>query len=279
MNDLELSNEFTPALPTANTDGNMAVEASRAAQEVMGLIISSKRFPRDEFTVYNKIVKACERYSLAKAAEYVYPRGDTTVKGPTIRLAEVCAQVWGNMDFGIKELDRNEDAGWSDMEAYCWDLEYNTRRSIKFRVEHIRDTKKGSRRLTDQRDIYEITANQAARRVRSCILSIIPGDIIEKAMSVCRETLKKGDGRRLEDQLKDMIVAFAKLGVPQEAIEKKLNHRMEIATKDELVDMIGIYNSIKDNLSSRFQFFDIAGSQTDDNKNLNEKILGKGETK
>ena len=61
----------------------------------------------------------------SKTAVYNYPRGGQMVSGPSIRLAEVVAQNWGNLSFGIKELQQLP--GESVAMAYAWDLETNTR--------------------------------------------------------------------------------------------------------------------------------------------------------
>ena len=74
------------------------------------------------------------------------------------------------------------------MQAYCWDLETNTISSQNFTVEHIMETKQGNRKLTSQRDIYERTANDGARRLRSRILAILPPDLVEDCINECKKT-------------------------------------------------------------------------------------------
>ena len=134
---------------------------------------------------------------------------------------------------------------------YCWDLETNVRKSQNFSVKHVRDTKQGRKELTDERDIYETTANQGSRRVRSCILAVIPGDVTEKAQEMCRKSLAAGKaGKTKEDRIIDLVRAFDKLGVPQSAIEKRLNHKMDLCTEEELSDLVSIGNSIRDNVSN-----------------------------
>ena len=154
--------------PRLGMGGELAVAASRAAQEVQAAVFMAKRFPRDETRAFNSIMQSCKRAGLAEQALYAYPKGGTTVTGPSIRMAEVLARAWGNIDFGIKELDQQE--GESSMMAYAWDLETNARQTKVFTVRHIRHTRKGQYALTDPREIYEMTANQGARRLRACIL-------------------------------------------------------------------------------------------------------------
>lgn len=113
---------------------------SRQTQEVQGQIIMAKKFPRDEIAARNRILTACQRKRLAEQAEYEYQRGTSKVTGVSIRLAEAMAQNWGNLDFGFVELEQR--AGESQVMAYCWDLETNTRQTKIFAVPHIRETKK-----------------------------------------------------------------------------------------------------------------------------------------
>src|SRR5574344_1001577 len=125
---------------------NTEMMISRQAQEVQAAIVVAKRFPRDMNSSYGRIMDACKRRSLAERAIYEYPRGGENVTGPSIRLAEVMAQNWGNLDFGITELEQKN--GESNVMAYCWDLETNTRQTKIFTVPHIRHTKKGDIALT-----------------------------------------------------------------------------------------------------------------------------------
>ena len=244
-------------LPTNNgSKGVEAVESARAVQEVQASLVIAKKFPRDEYAAFDKIMKSCERPALAKEALYAYPRGGQMVTGPSIRLAEALAQAWGNLDFGIRELSQKN--GESEVEAYAWDLETNTRQTKTFHVKHFRYTKKnGVVALTDPRDIYEMTANQGARRVRACILGVIPGDIVDAAVQKCEETMKKGDGKPLKDRVRGMVSAFSDLGVTQEMVESRLNHKLDATIETEVVTLGKIYKSIKDGMSAREDWFDI----------------------
>lgn len=185
----EVATQQSGEMVSRNTQTEMMI--SRQAQEVQGAMVIAKRFPRDEVESFNRIMQSCKRKSLAESAMYEYPRGGTKVSGPSIRLAEAMAQNWGNIDFGITELEQKN--GESQVMAYAWDLETNTRQVKIFSVPHVRGTKKGNVPLTDPRDVYEMVANQGARRLRSCILGIIPGDVVEAAVKQCEDTLINGE--------------------------------------------------------------------------------------
>lgn len=226
---------------------------ARHSQEVQVAMLAAKKFPRDELYAMERIKKTSQRPTLASQAIYSYPRGGQQVSGPSIRLAEAIAQNWGNLDYGIIELDNSN--GKSEMMAFAWDLETNTRSTKTFSVEHKRDTKKGSKELTDARDVYEATANFGARRVRSCILSVVPGDVVDMAVQECRKTMADKDQRPVDVILKEMLKAFKKLGVEQKQIEKYMDKKAADLLKEDLVDLRGVYKAITDGQSKVTDYF------------------------
>lgn len=242
---------ITPAAP-GNGGAVVAVEQSRAIAEAQAALIIAKQFPRSEVRAEKRIIEACKRRSLAKVAEYAYPRGKTLVRGPSIRLAEVAARHWENLDYGLREL--SQGVGFSEVEAFCWDKETNTRVSRIFQAKHIRRVGSSNKDLEDPRDIYEMVANQGQRRVRACILEIIPGDVIEAAREQCQKTLQEGD-KPLIDRIKSMIQAFETKKVSQAQIEARMGKRVEDLLEDELADLRAIFASIKDGLTKPGAWF------------------------
>jgi hypothetical protein len=268
----ELGNEFTD---TSNgREASVEVASTRAAQEVQAMLVIAKRFPRNETAAYEKIMQACKRRSLAESAQYAYPRGGETVEGPSIRLAEAMARAWGNLDFGIVELEQRN--GESSIMAYAWDLETNARQTKVFTVRHLRYTRaKGNTALNDPRDIYEISANQGARRLRACILGIIPGDITEAAVAQCEKTMAGSNGEPLADRVRKMLSVFEELGVNQEMIERRLAKRLDATTETELAKLRKIFRSLKDNMASVEDFFPSQQQHSAATADLNAKIQPK----
>lgn len=250
--------------------GTVAIEASRAIAEAQAKLVIAKRFPRDETLAYQKIAETCSRRDLAEKAFYSYSRGGSIVSGPSIRLAEELARCWGNIDYGIKEL--SQDDGKSEMQAYAWDLETNAMSVQNFTNPHIREVKGKAKRLTSQRDIYEINANMGARRLRARILAIIPAYIVEMAITECRKALAGKSDEPLIDRINNMVVAFAKLGVTKEQIETRLKRKVDTMTVDDLTDYIGIYNSIKEKESKPVDWFGAEEKATDLTNELKEDI-------
>ena len=273
-NEIIVQEQQMPNMPNMNNgvmaqldninQGTVAIEASRAIAEAQGKLVIAKRFPRDEVQAYNRVAQACQRKGIAEKAFYSYNRGGGTVSGPTIRFAEELARCWGNIDYGIKEL--SQDEGKSEMQAYAWDLETNAQSVQNFTNPHIREVGGKAKILTSQRDIYEINANMGARRLRSRILAILPTDLVDMAINECKKTLAGNNDEPLIDRVKKMIVAFGKIGVTQERIEKRLGRKVDTMTIDDFTDYIGIYNAIKQGESKIAEWFEaekVASDLTD----------------
>jgi hypothetical protein len=255
MSDLQGLN-FSP--PAMENKSGTEIASSRAEHEVQAAFVIAKKFPRNENEAYAKIINACKRPTLAEQAMYAYPKGGTLVNGPSIRLAEALAQNWGNIQFGIKEVSQAN--GISTVEAFAIDLETNSRKEVTFYVKHERHTKKGVTKLTDPRDIYELIANQGARRLRACILAILPGDVVESSVDQCKKTLESSDVP-IADQVRKMVLAFDELGVKVEHLEKRLGHKLDAVIPTEIVTLKTVYKSIKDGFAHREDFFDF-GAKT-----------------
>ncbi|TPG93541.1 hypothetical protein EEL32_00360 (plasmid) [Brevibacillus laterosporus] len=253
------NNQFAPSNRPSTAPGQAMV--SRQAQEVQAAMYVAKTFPRDEFDAYNRIMKACDRKSLAESAMYEYPRGGTKVTGPSIRMAEVLAQNWGNIDFGIMELEQKN--GESTVMAYAWDLETNTRQTKIFTVKHERKAKGKVNQLDDPRDIYEMVANQGARRLRACILGVIPGDIVDSAIDRCQETLKSGHKEPLQDRIRKMIAAFeTQYQVNKDMLEKYIGCSADAFSENDFIRLSNVFKALRDGMGKREDYFDIkAGSR------------------
>lgn len=243
-------------------------DQARAVAEVQAALVIAQGRPRNELRARDRLIQACQRTTLAEAAVYQFPRGGQSITGPSIRLAEVAARCFGNMTYGFRELSRRQ--GESECEAFAWDLETNTKAVRQFAVRHLRDKRGGPVALTDERDIYEMIANQAQRRVRATILEIIPGDIIDDALAECEKTKKAALGNRPQAEIiKDMLAAFERFGVGREAIEKRLGHRLDSVQAGEVLGLKRIWSSIHDGFSTAAEWFEIQPEGPD----LNAKVF------
>lgn len=242
-------------IATVPNGGPVAAQADqqRAIAEVQAAMMIARMNPRDPVAAMDRILNACTRPTLADAAVYQYSRGGSDVSGPSIRLAEAMAQQWGNFQFGIRELEQRN--GESTVQAFAWDVETNTRREVTFQVPHVRHTRQGQKRLEDPRDIYEMVANQGARRLRACILAVIPGDVTEAAVSQCEATMKaKADTS--PDAVKKMLDAFAAYSITREQIEKRIQRHLDAIQPAQIVALKKIYASLRDGMSVAADWFE-----------------------
>lgn len=265
MNDLteaKAANPFSSSEIAARPSGNAVAQTDqqRAIAEVQAAMMIARMNPRDPIAAMDRILNACTRPTLANAAVYTYSRGGSDVSGPSIRLAEAMAQAWGNIQFGIRELDQRH--GESTVQAFAWDVETNTRLEVTFQVPHIRYTRSGTKRLEDPRDVYEMVANQGARRLRACILGVIPGDVTEAAVAQCEKTMHTTADTSEEAQGK-IVEAFSSFGVTKAQIEKRIQRRIDSIQPAQVVALKKIYASLRDGMSSPGDWFEPEESAAD----------------
>ena len=259
------------SLPNTMTE----VKSQREASEIQAMVFMAKQFPRNQIQAADRILNACTRQTLADSAVYSYPRGGQNVEGPSIRLAEVLAQNWGNLDFGIREL--SQENGVSTVEAYAWDLETNVRQAKVFQVAHKRMAKGGTKTLTDPRDIYEMVANQGSRRLRACILSIIPGDIVEAALAQCSVTQAASVGatpEEIKETIRKLTATMGKFGITAENIQDRYQCRLEAIRPAQIVELRKIYTSLKDGMSKPSDWFAIQEVKKSNAQDLNAMVDG-----
>lgn len=268
-------NPFAVAAP-APTAVSAAVAQEREIAEVQAAMVIAKRFPRDQRVAMDRVLMACARPTLAEAALYSYARGGQEVTGPSIRLAEAIAQAWGNLQVGVREIEQRD--GESTVEAYAWDLETNLRQSKVFQVAHERHTRQGVKKLSDPRDIYELVANQGARRLRACILAAIPGDVTEAAVRQCDVTLR-AKAEVTPERLKALVEKFGEYGVTKEQIERRIQRHLDAITPGLMLQLGKIYNSLKDGMSKPADFFETGAPVEASGKSAAERVkAARGET-
>lgn len=242
--------------------GNAVAASSeaRAVAEVKAQVLMARQFPRDPAYSMDRILRECERATLADKATYTFPRGKETVSGPSIRLAEMMARNWGNCAYGLEVLDRKASsgsgAGQSVLRAFAWDLETNTYISRQFELKHWRQTQSGGYALKDDRDIYELEANMGSRRMRACILQMLPGDVTQTAVDKCRMVASQGivaamgDKSKRADLITKTVKVFEKAGVSQADLEDYLAAKTDNWNADHMLRLKEIKNGLDDGVLS-----------------------------
>ncbi len=221
------------------------IEQSRAIAQVQGALVVARQNPRDTIAATHRMREACSHMALAEHAFFRFPRDGQTISGPTIHLATELARCWGNIDYGITELARDDIKGESEMLAHAWDQETNARIINSFIVPHRRDTRKGPKMLTDARDLYENNANMGARRLRECIFRVLPVSFREEAKELCAQTLQHGGGVPIEQRREKLLEAFTSIGVTRKQVEKKAGRAADRLTAHDVGQLGIIFKSIQ----------------------------------
>jgi hypothetical protein len=232
-----------------------AIEQSRAIAEVQAAIVVAQQCPRDIQAALNSMRQSCRMPQLADRAFFRFPRAGSTISGPSVYLARELARCWGNIQYGVSELSRDDEHGQSEMQAFAWDLETNARAATIFIVPHLRDKRGGPERLVEMRDIYENNANAGARRVRECIFGILPPWYVEEAKDLCNKTTKDGGGVPLPQRISKALGLFASLQVTEDDIARKLGRPSTKWTEHDVAQLSVVYQSIQRGEVSRDEEF------------------------
>ena len=253
-----VANPFLANLPAGVSPASTALatqeaQKSREVAEVQAAIISAKQCPRDEVAAMNRILAACSRPSLANLAVYQFTRGGD-VSGPSIHLAKIIANAWGNIDYNWRIL--NESETHALVQTVAWDLETNVRAHRTFTVAFQRVSRKGGQTvvtpLTEDRDRYECVANAAARRLRAAILDVIPADVIQAALEQVQATQEAEQKREgdLASRIATMIKKYADIGVDRATLEAFAGRKLESITPALFARLGQAYKAIAEGIQT-----------------------------
>jgi len=149
---------------------NSAIETIEATQraEYDIQIATAKKYPRDLTKVKNDALAIITMdKQIAESCRYVLPRDGKSISGPSVHLARILSQQYGNLraDSRVKQITNNQIIS----EAICFDLETNY--AVKVEVRKSIVGKKG--RYSD--DMIVVTGNAAnAIAFRNAVFSVIP---------------------------------------------------------------------------------------------------------
>ena len=215
--------QHIPTTPARTESEATKVEQARAVAEVAAAVKVAQDFPRDTSRSLDRMRQACSQRSLADRAFYSLPRAGGRVEGSTVHLARELANCWGNIDYGIRELRRDDDNGVSEMQAWAWDQEANVRSSRSFIVPHARMKGKQRQALTDLADIANNNNSVAARAVRETIFTVLPVWFRSEAEDITNRTLQGGGEKTLAQQIADALGHYGStFSVTQKQIEDSL---------------------------------------------------------
>lgn len=207
-------------------------------------VSTAKTYPRDmKKAINNAIFIATMDKETASSCTYSVPRGGRPITGPSVHLARILVQCWGNLRAETKVVDITDKHIIS--QSTCWDIENNV--AVKVEVRRSIMTKNG--RMND--DMITVTGNAAnAIAYRNAVYNVLPKSVIDKVYKSATGLLT-GD---ISDETKlihkrNLVVEKLKkeYGVNEEEILRAVGKsNIEYIGGDEIVVLIGIGTAIKD---------------------------------
>ncbi len=270
---------FGSALPTISDSGTTAI-AVREDTEIKTALVMARQFPRTEEVAYAKLIKSCSRATFAESAVYAFPRGGTTVKGPSVDLAREAARVWGNIRYGLRIVSVDDDQ--VHIRGYALDMESNSHVEAEDRFAKLVERKGKGWIKPDERDLRELVNRRGAILVRNCILQLLPPDVIDDAVRQVNDTMRKAANgeitQSMEEARRRLVMSFERVGVTVEMLEKFLKHKLDVINGEELAELRQIGKSIADGNSRREEHFEFGTASTapasDATQSLNAKLKG-----
>lgn len=249
-----------------------AVAAQQTAM-VQAAYIMAERRPRDFDQIRVKLMKTCKRPRFAEAARYLKPVGkekdedtgkwvEKIAEGLSIRFAEEAARNMGNLR--IDSFTVYDDPRKKIVKFVTMDLESNTEWSKTVTIEKTvekRFLKKGQQALATRLNSYgeqvfiveatqeEMTKREgaeASKAWRDGILKNMPADIKEECLDEVRKTILNDASEDPEQKKKNMLDAFASIGVEPVHLREYVGHDLATLSPHEIVELRGLFSSIRD---------------------------------
>lgn len=208
-------------------------------------VSTAKQYPRSiSRCVNNAIAIATMDMETARSCGYALPRGGKPITGPSVHLAKIIAQQYGNLRAESRVVDITDKQIVSRCTA--WDLENNNAVSIEVRRSIVG---KNGNRFTD--DMITVTGNAAnSIAYRNAIFALVPKSITDKAYQAAQHLIT-GDLSDEEQLIKRRDSAIKHFSdtyaiTEEEVIKLCGKHTINQIRANELALLFGIAQSLKD---------------------------------
>jgi hypothetical protein len=218
--------------------------SAAAMAEVRLMMEFALAHPRVEENVMTRLSKVCKRPRFADKALYAFPRGNTTIVGASITLAQEMAKLWGNFVFGASIT--HDEGPKRTVRGFAKDLETNAKKELDITFDKLIYRKGKGWVEPDERDLLELTNRNGSKAARNCILGLLPWDLVDDAVGWCKATQGEQDAKDPDTAKKQLLLSFADLGVPGLEIVGYLNKPMEHWVPADITLMRTVYRTIRD---------------------------------
>jgi hypothetical protein len=221
-------------------------------------IATAKAFPRSiKRAVENALSIVTMDEATAETCNYSVPRGGKAITGPSVHLAKILAQVWGNMRIEAKVV--NIDQTHITSESVCFDLETNlaiktqVKRSIMQNEIKWIDKKpvRTGKMIRMNDDMITVTGNAAnSIALRNAVLSVVPRAVVDKIYNAAKAKIQgdvSSETKLIARRLKVLDALKETYNVTEAEILKAIGRAsVDHITADDIVVLIGIGTAIKD---------------------------------
>jgi hypothetical protein len=246
-------------------------------------IATAKQYPRQIKVAFDRALRlATQDEETAGSMFYMLPRKQDGkrifIEGPSVRLAEIIAHVWGNLRIKKRVTAITDTHVVS--EGVCWDLENNVAMAAEAQR---RITDKKGRRYSD--DMIVTTANAAASiGLRNAVFSVIPRALWQKLL-VASQAKARGEGTPIEVRRQNALAWFARYGRQEDEVLLLLGveHANNIG-EDEMEKLVGLKTAIMEGtttIEAVFEDVDAAGEEGGKSaatQAINDRIKNAGQT-
>lgn len=267
--------------------------AARAQAEVQARYIVALQRPRNLEQVRVRILDHCKRRGFANVAEYEKPVGGQKIRGPSIRFVETALLEYGN---NLPEATIVYDDDYRRIvRVSVTDLERNVTYYDDATVEKFVERKNpknsdeviGSRTNSQNQQVYRIRATEddfankvgaaVSKKTRNLGLRIIPADITDEAMSVCKKTRETADAQDPAAARRQIIDSFAQLRVMPTDLEAYLGHPVDQASPAEMEELRAAFSSVREGEAKWIELVEVQRARRGEVEKPTEAIKAVGD--
>ena len=273
------STALVPTMPAPLAETATTAAAAQAKAAVESRYIVAWRNPRSEDAVRGKLLRECRRPRFAGAAEYEKPvGGGKTIKGPSIRFAEAAIRCMGNMLPESAAIYDDDDkrivrVAVTDLEAnvtHTKDIVVTKtveRRYLRKDQEALSSRTNSSGKVThtvraSEDDLLNKEGALISKAMRTCALRLIPGDLVDEAMDLCRATAADATAKDPDAARKELADGFAQLNVTATDLETYLGHDLSKCSPAQLNELRGWYGALRDGETTWAAILEASGAST-----------------
>lgn len=221
-----------------------AIEAGQRAEYDIQ-IATAKRYPRNLARVKENCVAIITMdKEIAGSCRYSLPRGGKTLSGPSVHLARIIVQQYGNIrvDAKVKHITEKQIIS----EAVAFDLETNY--AVKIEVRRSITDKTG-KRFND--DMITVTGNAAnAISFRNAVLAVIPKGLTDICYNAALRQITgdlTSEDKIIAARTKAIDYFVTTYNITVDQVLKAIGLRSVNQIKEEqIADLRGIIQAIKD---------------------------------